>query len=159
MKPDYTDKWLATQIYCDDGDVYFCAIQLDQKTKSSIRRAVKAWHAAAADYGNEDVDLSVYEDKAYWVRSLPSVWEDVTVQVRWGLMDTSPIAALAFAGEDGDLNGLISSSLLSEEEIMASTKVLVEGGLRVMFNGRPKYKTGDWATPALPKEVVDWIMG
>ena len=158
MKPDLNDKWLACRVYGDDGyDIV--AVQLDVKTASAIRRAVEAWRAAASAYGNEDVSLSVSENFAYWVMSVPTVWPESVVTARWQVIETTPIAALAFAGEGGDLDELIASSLLEQEVIMSNSDVRVNGPLHVRLEGRPKYQSGDFATPDFPKEVIDWIMG
>ena len=158
MKPDYSDKWLATATYSEDvRDV--AVLQLDTKTTSAIRRAVEAWQSAAATYGSHDVTLNVDENFTYWSMALPTVWSKQTVTHRWQVMETTELAALAFAGEDGDLDSLISASLLEQEVIVSRTSLRVHGTLHVSLEATPKYQSGELGTTELPKEVMDWIMG
>ena len=158
MKRDFTNRWIVCRPFNTD-QLEFAVIQLDDKVKAELARLSTTWEAAAAAYGNHDVNLSVHENFVYWVSELPTVWSEVKITNQWSVMEVQNIAALAFADTGGRLNELLSASLLECEVIMSNSRAVVHQRGRIGFEGQEKYgPEGETATPELPKEVMDWVL-
>lgn len=158
MKRDFTGKWLACRPYNTD-QLEFAVIQLDWKVKAELKRLSTTWEAAAAAYGNHDVNLSVHENFVYWVSELPTIWSGIKLTNQWTVLEVENVAALAFAGESDRLDDLLASGLLECEVIMSNSRAVAHQRAQINFEGQEKYgPDGETATAELPKEVMDWVL-
>lgn len=158
MRPDYSNKWIACRPFNTD-QLEFAVIQLDGKVKAELKRLSETWDAAAAAYGNHDVNLSVHENFVYWVSELPTIWGGIKITNQWTVLEMDMVAALAFAGDEKRLTELLSSHLLECEVIMSDSRAVARQRAQINFEGQEKYgPEGEAATSELPKEVMDWVL-
>lgn len=158
MRPDYSNKWIACRPFNTD-QLAFAVIQLDGKVKAELKRLSETWDAAAAAYGNHDVNLSVHENFVYWVSELPTIWSGIKITNQWTVLEMDMVAALAFAGDEKRLTELLSSHLLECEVIMSDSRAIARQRNQINFEGQEKYgPEGEAATLELPKEVMDWVL-